>query len=164
MPDPSFAPALVWLATQLVPSPQIAAAREGAVFGLEWQLTPVLYSFGVHRDASPWRAFVAEPRVRHVGSVELFAAPEYLALRDVPDRAKDRWFVRPGARAYFPLARGGEYLSWSLGVSYAWGSERSGAAYEVGAYTLFGIFGVRIAWAPQREPADVIATLAVRYF
>src|SRR5438552_12189920 len=125
MPDPSIAPALVWLATQLVPSPQIgfsAPPHEGAVFGLEWQLTPVLYSFGAHRGASRWRAFLAEPRVRHAGSVELFASPEYLALRDVPDRAKDRWFVRPGGRAYFPLARDGEYLSASLGVSYAWGS------------------------------------------
>jgi hypothetical protein len=164
MPDPSIAPALVWLAAQLVPSPQIAAAREGAVFGLQWQLTPALYSFGAHRDASPWRTFLVEPHLRYSGSVELFVAPEYLALRDVPDRATDRWFVRPGARAYFPLAHDGEYLAWSIGASYAWGSERSGVAYEVGAYTLFGGLGLRISWAPQGEPADLIATLAVRIF
>jgi hypothetical protein len=164
MPDLSLAPAIVWLATQLVPSPEIAAASEGALFGLRWQGTPVLWSFGVHRGVSPVRAFVVEPMVRHSGSVELFASPEYLALRDTSGSRADQWFLRPGVRAYFPLAQHGEYLSCSIGTSYAWGTERSGAAWEAGVYTLFGVLGVQITYAPAKEPADVIATLSVRYF
>jgi hypothetical protein len=172
MPDLSFAPVVIWLATQLVPSPEIAVSRgagggDDALFGLRWQLTPVLWSFGAHRGISPVRAFLVEPMVRHSGSVELFASPEYLALHDTTGSPADQWFIRPGVRAYFPLAQHGEYLSCSLGTSYAWNvgpAGHSGAAWEAGMYTLFGVLGVQVTYSPTREPADVIATLSFRYF
>lgn len=164
MPDLSLGAAVLWFATQLVPSPEIAAAHDGVLSGLRWQVTPLSWSFGVHRGVSPLRTLVVEPMVRHSGSVELFASPEYLALRDTAGREGDQWFLRPGIRAYFPLAQRGEYLSCSLGTSYAWGAVRSGPAWEAGVYTLFGVFGLQVTYSPAHEPADVIATLSVRYF
>src|SRR5262245_49472320 len=45
-----------WLATQLLPSPELAFTNEGGPrFGMRWQLTPLLYSFGVDRRVSPFR-------------------------------------------------------------------------------------------------------------
>ena len=41
---------------------------------------------------------------------------------------------------------------------------RAGAAYELGAYVLFGIAGTQITWSPGRGPAELIATLRLRYF
>jgi hypothetical protein len=164
MADPTVAAAVIWFATQLIPSPELAVDRQGPRFGLRWQVTPLLYSFGIHRGAAPLRAFIAEPMVRHSGSVELFVSPEYLDLHDVARLPEDRWFVRPGLRAYFPLAQHGEYLSCSVGTSYALGPTRSGAAWEAGVYTLFGVLGIQVTYSPTREPADVIATLSIRYF
>lgn len=71
-------PDAAWAITQLVPSPEIAVGGEerGAQVGLRWQVTPVLYSFGVNRRKSPWRAFIAEPMVRQGGSVEAYVSPD----------------------------------------------------------------------------------------
>jgi hypothetical protein len=156
-------PAIFWTLTQLVPNPEIAGAHGDAYFGARWQVTPLLYSFGVHRGAPPVRSFLVEPVLRHSGSIELFVSPEYLATGE---SAATRWFLRPGLRAYFLLAQRGDYLSCSLGTSYVLAETRahSGAAYEAGLYTLFGVLGVQITYSPTREPADWIATLSFRYF
>lgn len=158
-----LAPAILWVATQLVPSPEIAAAHGEAHFGMRWQVTPLLYSFGVHRGAPPFRAFMAEPVLRNSGSIELFVSPEYIALNG---GASDRWFLRPGMRAYFPLAERGDYLSCSIGTSYVVADThaRSGVAYEAGLYTFFGGLGLQLTYSPTREPADWIATISIRYF
>src|SRR4051794_775501 len=69
--DPLPYPSLAWLVTQLVPSPELAVGRvkhiDGAgaesdvtttAFGLRWQLTPLVWSWGVNRRISRWRYFV----------------------------------------------------------------------------------------------------------
>jgi hypothetical protein len=151
----------IWIGTQLIPSVGLAGVHGVATFDMRWQVTPLLYSFGVHRGASPLRAFVVEPFVRHVGSIEAYVAPEYLARGEA---ARERWFFRPGVRAYFPLIERGEYLSCSLGTSYAALPGHGGVAYEAGIYTLFGVVGLQATYAPAREPADWITTLSIRYF
>ena len=90
-------PDAAWAITQLVPSPEIAVGGEerGAHVGLRWQVTPLLYSFGVNRRVSPWRAFIAEPMVRQGGSVEAYVSPEWI---DEGPRAIDRFALRPGLR------------------------------------------------------------------
>jgi hypothetical protein len=67
-------------------------------------------------------------------------------------------------RSYFPLVERGEYLSISIGASYFDFAGRWGAAFEVGAYALYGIVGVQLTWAPGGGPAATIATLRLRYF
>ena len=152
-------PDVVWVVAQAIPSPEIASFDHAAHFGLRWQVTPVLYSFGTHRSAPRWRAFIAEPFTRHAGSVELFASPEYMTS----DRSEDRLSLRVGTRSYFPIASRGEYLSVSIGASYS--TFRGGAVgYEAGAYTLFGIFGVAVTYSPSREAPTWIGTLRFRYF
>ena len=94
--EPDIHPTLLWCAIQLVPSPQWSLlAHDGLRFGLRWQVTPVLYSFGINRKLSPWRWFVVEPFVRQVGSAEIFCSPEYVNLKEL-DNA--RWSFRTGLR------------------------------------------------------------------
>jgi hypothetical protein len=163
-------PDIVWLATQAIPSPEVATGSRGgsaaappleggAHFGMRWQITPFLYAFGVHRDAHPFRAFIVEPFVRQVGSIELFLSPEYLAT----DRETSRFSLRAGVRSYFAVASRGEYLSVSLGSSYSTMAGGS-VGYEVGAYTLFGVLGLQLTYSPSREAPTCIGTLRFRYF
>lgn len=153
-------PDAVWAVTQVVPSPQLAIAEKQAHFGLRWQVTPVLYSFGAHRGTSPWRALIVEPALRQSGSIEAFASPEYLAIGD---SAPGRWSVRLGTRAYFPLVEHGEYLSMSLGTSYSTFAG-GGVGYEGGVYVFFGVFGIQVTYSPSPMQPPLIVTLRFRYF
>lgn len=159
--EPDVHPSLLWFAAQLVPSPEWHIADGGVHFGVRWQVTPLLYSFGIHRKLSPWRTFVVEPLVRHAGSLELFASPEYLTVS--PDFEKN-WLLRGGLRAYFPLAHRGEYLSCSLGGSAFYARSRIGVAYEAGLYTLGGVVGAQVTFAPTPGLRSTTVTLSLRYF
>jgi len=159
--DPAVRSALLWSLAQIVPSPEVAYGEATARFGLRWQVTPLLYSFGIYRQAWRWRAFVVEPFVRQSGSVELFLGPEYL----VQGRGlADGWLWRIGARSYFPIIERGESLSVSVGTSYSELAGHRGVAYEAGVYTLFGLVGAQITWSPTGGEATTIATLRLRYF
>ena len=149
-----------WAVTQLVPSPEVAiGGREsGAHFGMRWQITPLLYSFGVNRRVSPWRAFIAEPLVRNSGSVEAYMSPEWI---DSGPRVADRFALRPGVRLTFPLAQHGDYLSASIGTSY---TTARAVGYEGGIYTLYGVFGLQVTVSPTRGEPPCIVTLRIRYF
>lgn len=163
-------PTLAWAMFQLVPSPEVAIGRQRniepngnvddgarAAFGLRWQLTPVLWSFGVHPSQSRWRYFVVDPIARHSGSLELSTSVEYIGGH------LDSFLVRPGLRAYLPVVHRGEYLSFSLGTSvYAYSGLR--VAYDVGAYVLSGAVGIQMTVAPTHAPLAAIATLRLRYF
>jgi hypothetical protein len=167
---PVLHPTFAWAAMQLLPSPELAIGRQrhidpsGAVdsspstaFGLRWQLTPVLWSFGVHRAQSRWRYFIVDPIARQSGSLELSASFEYIG------GYVDRLITRPGLRVYLPVAQRGEYLSVSFGTSvYDYDGLR--VAYDVGAYILAGMLGLQVTLAPTHDPLAAIATLRLRYF
>ena len=152
---------LAWVLTQLLPSPELAVGDDGAAFGVRWQVVPMLYSFGIDRRLSPFRAFVVEPLVRTSGSLELFVAPEYLF---VDDRIASRFGFRAGLRAHFPVIDKGDYLSLSLGTAYARFGERESASYQFGAYLLFGFLGFEQSILPAFAEARFISTLNVRFF
>jgi hypothetical protein len=163
-------PTLAWAAFQLLPSPEVAFGRQrhigptgavddatSAAFGLRWQVTPVLWSFGVHRSQSRWRYFVVDPIARQSGSLELSTSFEYIGGH------VDRVLVRPGLRVYLPVAQRGEYLSVSLGTS-VYGYDGLRVAYDVGAYILAGMLGFQMTVAPTHAPLAAIATVRLRYF
>jgi hypothetical protein len=162
---PQAYPSLAWFIVQLIPSPEVAVGRvhtpdasTEAAFGLRWQVTPLLWSWGANRHASRWRTFVVDPLARHSGSLELTGTVEYF-FGNV-----DRAIVRPGLRGYFPLVQRGEYLSMSLGTStYAYDAKMR-VAYDVGAYVLWGLFGVQATIAPENGPLTAIGTFRIRYF
>jgi hypothetical protein len=156
--SPQPYPSGPWVLLQLLPSPEVAVGRGEVAFGLRWQVTPLLWSWGTNRHASRWRSFVVDPLARHAGSLELTGTLEYI-FGEV-----DRAIVRPGVRAYFPIAQRGEYLSVSFGTStYAY-DEKMRVAYDVGAYVLWGLFGVQATIAPENGPLTAIGTFRIRYF
>lgn len=153
-------PTPLWLLTQAIPSPQVLMTDGPSTFGLRWQVTPLLYSFGVHRRVSPWRVLVAEPLVRYSGSLELYGAPEYLAFDDVDSR----WGLRGGWRVYLPVLHRGEYLAVSLGSSALHFDGEAHASAELGGYVLFGILGLQFDASPTLGGGSLLMRLSVRYF
>ena len=168
--QPILYPTPGWAVAQLLPSPELIVGRKrtidvrgevdrslSATWGLRWQMTPLLWSFGVHRRQSGWRTFIVDPIARQSGSIELSTSFEYIG------GYVDRLLVRPGLRVYLPLVQRGEYLSASLGTSvYDYDGLRVG--YDVGLYFLSGFFGVQLTVAPTHDPLATIATFRVRYF
>ena len=159
--QPEIRPTWLWGAAQVIPSPQWVTADAGMRFGMRWQATPVLYSFGLNRRVSPWRFFVAEPLARQNGSLEFFISPEYLNITADPG---DRWLLRGGLRGYFPIYRYGEYVSGSLATSVYTFQGKPGVSYEAGVYFFFGIIGLQTTYSPEPGPGKWTFTLRLRYF
>lgn len=149
----------VWTMAQLVPSPLLVVGSGHVGGGARWQVTPLVYSFGV--AAHPVRAFVVDPVARHSGAVELYGSPERTCC--APNGGSS-WIARVGARVYLPIVGRGESLSWSVGGSYYRATGGDGAAVEVGAYVLYGVFGVTVTAAPNLDRREIIGALAIRYF
>lgn len=154
-----LAAAAVWGLMQLVPSPLYVASSERVGGGVRWQITPLVYSFGV--AAGPVRAFVIEPVARHTGAIELYVSPEWAccAPGDVTS-----FIVRGGARLYVPLMGRGEPLTGSLGGSYYRAGDGDGPSVEVGIYALFASVGLTVTVSPLLQGREVITALHLRYF
>lgn len=159
--EPDVRPTLPWLAAQAVPSAEWLIADDGLRFGARWQVTPFLYSFGIDPRLSPVRVLVAEPIRRFAGAVELYGSPAYFAGGG---SVSERWLLRGGVRAYFPLLARGEYLACSIGGAAVYHRDRPGASYEAGLYTLFGMLGIQAAYIPTPGLRAASLTLHVRVF
>ncbi|HSQ62800.1 MAG TPA: hypothetical protein VLM85_06280 [Polyangiaceae bacterium] len=157
--DPHPPPTLPWMLAQLVPSPEIGVGGLRVAGGMRWQLTPLLYSFGMYRKLSPWRAFVVEPLTRQSGSVELFFSPEYLSAPG----GGDEWLARMGVHATFPLLERGEKLAFTLGAGAHLGAE-TGAVFEAGVSVFAGVAGLFFSYAPRLTIAPATLMLRVRIF
>ncbi|MEO5729472.1 MAG: hypothetical protein ABI134_33540 [Byssovorax sp.] len=160
--EPAAKVNLVWAALQLVPSPEIVVDGGTIRIGASWQITPLLYSFGINRKLSPWRSFVVEPIVRHAGSIELYVAPEVLG-GSFPSYA-DRWIGRVGLRSYFPLIARGEALSLALGGSLLRTRGTTGMGLDVGLHTLGGLFGLRVGYSPTPGVRMTTIAFEIRVF
>lgn len=141
-------PTLTWAALQFIPSPGLVVDREEPAFAAQWSVTPVLYSFGMHRRLSPWRSGVVEPFVRHGGSAELRGGLDYFALTP---RFADRFGARVGLRSTWPILERGESLSWSVGTSLSWFDGKAAVGYEAGLHTLLGTLGAVIGLSPAPD-------------
>ena len=148
-----------WLVAQLIPSPLLVTGKGHVGGGLRWQLTPLLYSFGI--SARPLRSFFISPIARHSGSVELHVSPEWACCAE---QAHSSWLVRAGLRLYLPLLEHGERLSWSLGGSYFRAAGQNGVAGDIGVYTFNGVLGLNVTVSPELARREVITALSIRYF
>ncbi|MEM9074428.1 MAG: hypothetical protein AAGE52_38395 [Myxococcota bacterium] len=156
--EPEIRPSLLWTGAQLLPSVDVSFG-DSTRAGLHWQVTPLLWSWGMNRQLSPWRAFVAEPLTRQNGSLELFVAP------GVTFGETTTASLRTGLRAYIPLVEHGEGMSISFGAGYARYRKQNAAALEVGAYFLFGVLGLQLTYLVNADiRRTVIASIRLRYF
>jgi hypothetical protein len=143
-----------WAFLQAIPSPTLFEDKDNSNtavrFGLEWQVTPVLYSFNSNKYVSNFDFFFINPVKRFSGSAEIFFQPEY-----VPGGFKysglNRFMFKSGARLNLPVFHKGEYLSFSLGGGYYYSKTKSGEliegiTYEAGVYSFFGMLGVKFSY------------------
>lgn len=136
-----------WLQLQAVPSYTLIATPHGNAFGFEWELSPVLYSFGMTKLVSPWYGFIVEPTARFSGSVELIASGQILTKK-----IGGSYF---GGSAqllgHIPLIERGEYLGLNVGAAKYFLGDSSPLFVVGGISTLFGIvhFNVKYSDAPS---------------
>jgi len=149
----------LWSVAQLVPSPLFVTGKEHVGGGLRWQVTPILYSFGIAER--PWRAFLVSPIARHSGSIELHVSPEWACC--APDD-RSSWLVRAGLRLYLPLLEHGEKLSWSVGGSYYRAAGGGGGSLDLGIFTFNGVLGLNATVSPWLTRREVITAFTIRLF
>ncbi|MET0594032.1 MAG: hypothetical protein ABW133_15135 [Polyangiaceae bacterium] len=151
--------ALSWSIAQVLPSPLYVASSDRVGGGVRWQVTPVLFSFGV--AAKPFRFFVVDPVARHSGGFELYVSPEWACCATGDGTS---WIARGGGRLYFPLIGRGEALAGSVGGSYYRASDGDGGSVEAGIHTLFSILGLTVTVSPRLTGREVMTALQIRYF
>jgi len=169
--SPSYYPSLAWTLTQFIPSPELGIGRVRVIdpngvattetdvsFGMRWQVTPILWSWGTNRHINRWRYVVIDPLARNAGSIAFDTKLEYF-FGEV-----SRFIVRPGVHATFPLWQRGEYLSASLGTSIYQYDDTMRVSYDGGIYALFGIVGAELNYAPTNAALRYVATFRIRYF
>ena len=159
--EPNIRFGWMWGVAQLIPSPEWISSSNGAKFGMRWQVTPLLYSFGTNKKLSPWRYFITDPLARQLGSVEMFLTPEYL---NIENKLKDKWLFRGGLRFYFPIWQKGEDTSISLASSYYNFNGNNGISYEAGVYLFAGVLGFQTTYSPNFTNSEWIFTIRLRYF
>jgi len=148
--------ALLWAAAQLVPSPLLVAGARGPTAGVRWQVTPLLYSFGVTQRY--WRSFAVSPVARHSGAIELYLSPEWACCAA---NADSNWLGRLGTRLYVPAIGRGESLVVSVGGSYFYENRHHGGAAELGLYVLSSLLGISVTVAPRLVNREVILALTL---
>lgn len=143
-----------WAVMQMLPSPvlfeDVGNGNKGTEFGFEWQVTPLSYTFKPNKYLNHFSALLIKPVKKFTGSAEIFFTPQF-ALSSFDYSKMQRYTYNAGARAYFPLIQGGEYLSFSLGAGYysqknEYNSKVDGVMYEAGIYSVFGMFGLKFAY------------------
>ncbi|MEM9190605.1 MAG: hypothetical protein AAGF12_15575 [Myxococcota bacterium] len=159
--EPETAINIPWALIQLVPSFQLAYGDDGVHWGLRWQASPLLISWGIHSALNPVRLFVAEPLVRYSGSAELFVTGEYFHL---DGNARERLMFRGGARIHLPIHHQGENVAWSFGVAYARLGADQGPSFETGIHVFSGVFGLTVVVNPLHTETRGSLVLSLRFF
>lgn len=159
--EPNIHFSWMWGVAQLIPSPEWISTNNEPSFGMRWQITPLLFSFGMNKKLSPWRYFLTDPLARQSGSVEIFFTPEYFSTKN---ELKDNWLFRSGLRVYIPIWQKGEYTSLSLASSYYNFNGNNGISYEAGIYLFAGIIGFQTTYMPNFRNSEWIFTIRFRYF
>ncbi len=122
-----------WGILQLLPSYTWEVKPETA-FAFEWELAPVIWSFGMDPHASRWHSFFVLPPGRFAGSIEWLVDGRIYTRR--VGTSSFGWGT--GVRAHLPLVARGETLAASVGLAYRRNGAWDGLEGEVGFSTLFG--------------------------
>lgn len=144
-----FTEITTWTLLQTVPSSFFIQDRNESdtrlQYALQWNVTPVNFSFNANKLISPVQFFIVNPVRRYGGSAEIFVQPVW-ATSSFKNSDLTRFSLSAGARIFIPAVESGEYLSFSVGAKYrlrknnSGGSENTYAA-EISSYTFFGILG-----------------------
>lgn len=147
-----------WIIYQAIPSFSWTSFPSQKNFAFEWEVAPLVYSWGMTKQVSPWSSFIVNPVRRFTGSIELiFSAQVYTSNPGASNFGYSAQLL-----GHFPLIELGEHLALNLGVAQYVVNNLSSTYYVVGASSLFGLLHYNVKYAPS---ADVwINAIEVRLF
>lgn len=134
-----------WLPYQGVPSLTLYSGSPNSAFGFEWELTPLLYSFGMNKQISPWYFFIVEPPGRFTGSIEFNVAVQVFTRKI----GSSYFSVSGTLMGFIPLIERGEHLTLNIGASMYRFGDRTPLFGVVGVSTLFGILHINVKHSPE---------------
>lgn len=147
-----------WLPFQFLPNLTLYSSAPLSGFGFEWEFTPVLYSFGMNKQISPWYSFIIEPTARFTGSMELMVAGQVFTTK-----MGRSYFAASGhLMGTIPLIERGEHLALNLGLGVYRIADKTRIFRVVGISTLFGIVHFNVKHADH--PTTWIGSLEFRIF
>jgi hypothetical protein len=148
----------VWLPLQLIPSMALYNDAAQSNFSFEWEVTPLLYSFGMNDQISPWYSFIVEPTARFVGSVEVSLAGQVYTTK-----LGQSYFSSSGQlMGFIPLAERGEHLTLNIGLA-AYRIQNDTRFFKVvGISSFFGMLHLNLKHA--ENPSTWIGSLEFRIF
>lgn len=147
-----------WIPLQALPNLTWYASDAASAFGLEWEATPLSYSFGINKHVSPWSSFIVIPTYRFTGSVELNVAGQ---LYTSPI-ASSHGGISTTLMGYVPLVERGEHLTLNLGVTMHRVAGKTTVLKVAGFSTLFGF--VHFNLKQSSHPTIWITSFEFRFF
>ncbi len=148
----------VWLPFQLLPSLTLFSGSPYSGFGFEWEFTPLLYTFGMNDQISPWYSLIIEPTARFTGSIELVAAGQIFTTK-----MGGSYFAASGhLMGTIPLIERGEHLTLNLGIGAYRIADETRIFKVAGISTLFGMVHFNVKHA--EKPNTWITSLEFRIF
>jgi len=136
---------LAWLPWQFLPNLTWHSGSPVSAFGFEWEATPLLYSFGMNKQISPWYFFIVEPTARFTGSIEL-----NVAMQVFTKKAGSSYFGVSGQlMGFIPLIERGEHLTLNLGTAVYRVANETPVYGIVGVSTLFSILHLNVKYSPN---------------
>ena len=146
-----------WLPLQFMPSITRYSDQHQSGFGFEWEATPLLYSFGMNKQVSPWYSFIVEPPARFTGSVEVNVAGQIFTTK-----LGTSYFASSAQlMGYIPLIARGEELTLNVGVGAYQIANRTAFVTVAGFSSLFSFVHLNLKHA---NPSTWIVSLEFRFF
>lgn len=102
-----------WVVLQTIPSLTWLTFPEQTHFAFEWEVTPILYSFGMTKLDPPWHFLSVTQPERFAGSLELNFSTQ-LYTKKV---GTSHWGFSGQLLTHLPLIQKGEYLGFNAGFA-----------------------------------------------
>lgn len=148
----------VWFPFQFLPNLSFYSSSPLSGFSFEWEFTPLLYTFGMNKQISPWYSFIVEPTARFTGSVELVVAGQIFTTK-----MGRSYFAASGhLMGTIPLIERGEHLALNLGVGAYRIANKTRMFKVAGISTLFGMLHFNLKHA--EKPTTWITSIEFRIF
>ncbi len=142
-----FTLSTTWVILQTVPSLTWTAFPARTHFALEWEATPILYSFGMTRLDPPWHFFIVNQPERFAGSLELNVSAQFYTSKI----GTTRWGFSGQLLAHLPLVQKGEYLGLNAGVARYTIAGAPSNYVIAGFSTLFGFVHFNVKYSPGSD-------------
>jgi hypothetical protein len=136
-----------WLYLQSVPNLTWVTLPAQTNFAFEWEVAPILYSFGMNKQDPPWHFFFVTQPERFAGSIELNASTQFY----ISKVGTSHWGFSGQLIAHLPLVEKGENLGLNLGVAHYSISKISSNYVVLGFSTLFGFVHFNVKYSPSDD-------------